>query len=130
MASDLREARVVRTLRVIIGVTIALGVLAFLFGGMAFGIFALLFYAPAGWVYWRPRWPQIVVWIMWTTTLAMVPVLWVVDQLHQLRVAPAYLMAIVLVLIVCVMPVVRLTNKTPRDPREAKIPSARVVRRR
>jgi len=116
-------------LRVVVATTLALGALAFALGGDRFRIFALLFYVPAAWVYWRPRWGQILVWIMWTTTLAMVPVLLVVDRLHELRVAPVYLMSIVLVLIVVVMPIVRLMAKTPRDPRETKIPVARVVRR-
>jgi hypothetical protein len=129
MASDPREAQVVRTLRVIIAITVVLGVLAVALGSGFFAVFAIAFYAPAAWVYWRPRWGQIVIWIMWTTTLAMIPVFRVLDRLDTLRVAPGYLMGIVLVLIVCVMPLVRVMNKPPRIPREVKIPVARVVRR-
>ena len=151
---DPRETEVVRLLHVAIGLVVMLGVLAIVAGGVdqltgsnrvhvepaVPGVQLLsivLLLLPAGWVYRRPRWPQIVVWIMWASSWLMLGFIlqvdtdrgsWLgMDSFWIYVVTRVCTIAIGFTVIVAV-PLIRASHKSPRLPPKPKLPKARVVR--
>jgi len=124
--AEIREANVVRVLRGLTVVTAALALLA-----VAFDRYYVIFVAglivPSSWMYWRPRWGQLVAWMMWMVPLVMLGLLIHIDHLARIATTSTWLVGCATALIMIVMPLVRMSNKPPRVKR-TKLPSARVVR--
>jgi hypothetical protein len=132
MASDteIRERNVLRVLRGLVGVVLALAILAVLLD-RNYAIFAGTLIVPSSWVFWRPQWAQLLTWIMWTVPLYMLGTMIHIGRLDRLTSRSALLLGSVFVLIVIVMPLVRRTHRSPRAPRMktgAKLPVARALR--
>jgi hypothetical protein len=151
-----REAIVVRRLRRCIGFVLAFGVFVIVLGyvpirtidvayreqiGRAgsdeLSLFVVLLLLPAGWVYRKPRWPQLVVWIMWITSWLMLLAIFSLGspdpmegdaELGWVRTLIICLLALMGACVVIVMPLIRWTHKAPSPPRRPDLPSARIVR--
>ncbi|HEY5952088.1 MAG TPA: hypothetical protein VIV40_41610 [Kofleriaceae bacterium] len=98
-------------------------------------VFVVLLLAPAGWVYRKPRWPQLVMWIMWLVTwLMLATVMMIGDEPHEMirpfwvRAAMTLALSLIGCVVVIVMPLVRNLHKSPPLPRPTRLPSARVLR--
>ena len=125
--AEAREADVVRVLRALTVVTAALALLAVAFD-RHYLIFAAGMIVPSSWMYWRPRWGQLVAWMMWMVPLVMLGLLIHVDHMERIATPSTWLIGGATALIMIVMPLVRISNKPPRAKR-SKLPSARVVRK-
>ncbi len=124
---DVREANVVRVLRGLVVVTCCLGLLATMLDRRYVVIVGAVL-VPSGWVYWRPRWGQVVLWAMWTIQFVMLGLMLEIDHLARLATPSAMLLGSITTLIVIVMPLVRRTNRQPVEKRSPNLPQARVVR--
>ena len=127
MASD-REQDVIGTLRALIVFMCVLGALAGLLARPAFQLFVIAFFLPAAWVYWRPRWLQILVWAAWSFVLMIVGV---ILSIGATTISMSTTLMVGALLVLALLPAVRSTHKQPRlpSPPRAKIPGARVVRK-
>lgn len=154
MDADERERSVVRRLRQAIALVIVLGALAIALGYLdvtvtdldyrdhveragsdVLSIFVLVLIAPAAWVLRRPRWPQLVVWIMWLTSWVMLGAIFALPGGSSEMVMPFWIRPLItaslaaIAGIVCiVLPLIRGAHKSPPLPRDTKLPPARVVR--
>jgi hypothetical protein len=132
MASDaeVRERNVVRVLRGLVAVVLALALLAVVLD-TDYAIFAGALIVPSSWVFWRPQWAQLVTWIMCTVPLVMLGTMIHIGKLERLTTPSALQLGSACVLILIVMPLVRWTHRSPRVPRPkpgAKLPVARALR--
>lgn len=129
MASDddVREANAVRVLRGLIVVIVLVGALAILLERrytMLVGAILL----PSGWVYWRPRWGQLVLWCMWTLPWFMLGALLHADHPERLGTPSGFLAGSIAILIIAVLPLVRQAYRARRPTKRSRLPRARVVR--
>jgi hypothetical protein len=120
------EKQVVFTLRMLVLAIAAVGVTAGLVGTNMLRLYAIGFFAPIGWVYWRPRMPQILVWIMWSTTLSMLAVIVALGEGGLFQRNGHWLMLVCGVMVTVVLPLVRRLNRSPALPRPTRLPEARV----
>jgi hypothetical protein len=124
--ADMRDHNVVRVLRGLIVVTCLLGMLAVMLD-RHYAAFIGTLLVPAGWVYWRPRWAQLVTWSMWLVPPVMTGVIMHIDRTEQLWTPSGFLTFAIVVLVIVVMPLVRLRSRGVRQQR-SNLPEARVVR--
>ena len=124
-----RERNVVSMLRGLTLVIAVTGVLAVLLDNR-YAVFVGAFLVPSTWVFWRPRWGQIVAWIMWCVPLVMLALLLLIGHMHQLRTPSAWLSGVAVLLAVVGLPLVRRLHRAPRMPRNTRLPQARVIRGR
>ncbi len=129
MASDddIREANAVRVLRGLIVVIVLVGALAIVLE-RRHTIFIGAILLPSGWVYWRPRWPQLVLWCMWTLPLFMLGAVLHADHPERLGTPSSFLAGSIVILIIVVLPLVRQAYRAPRPTKRSRLPRARVVR--
>ncbi len=120
-----------KRLRAAILVIVALGVVAGFDPHGYRRAFVIAFNLPAAWTYVRPRWPLILIWIMWAVTGAMLAVILALGERGPILASWSHwLMAAATVLLCVGLPIVRLTQGDSRRAREragkARIPVARV----
>lgn len=154
MDADDRERFVIRRLRQAIAFVIGLGALAIalgyldvtvtdleyqrhveLAGGDELSCFVIALLAPGAWAFRRPRWPQLVIWIMWLSTWLMLGMMVALpgesnEGLDPFWIRPLItgtLVAIATIVFV-VLPTIRSTHKSPPLPRPSRLPAARVIR--
>jgi hypothetical protein len=159
--AESREQRLVRTLRVLIATVYTLGVAVIAIaqmdieitdrqyvsyiqraGSQELTLFVAIVLLPGIWPLYRPRWPQLGVWIMWAVTWTMFAIIFslggargpAVELVAHLVVPwwppfaiPALLGAMGLLLLV-VIPLVRRTHPSPPIPPRSRLPEARLVR--
>jgi len=129
MESEETEERILGRLRALILVIIALGVVAAIVGTRTTRWFVPMLYLPVALAYPRPRWSQILVWIMWSTTWAMLALILAIDGRPKLFTAPAHwLMTISVGLLMVGLPLLRWYLTSPRFG-ASDIPRARIHRR-
>lgn len=145
---------IVRRLRIAIGVAVALGVLTIVLGYIPVSItdmdyqrhleragsdeltlLVVMMMLPVGWAYRRPKWPLLVMWIMWLTTWLMLGAILFIadtDQAYEM-VDPFWMRPLLVVTTIAmalvvdvVLPVLRGRNKSPPP---STLPNARVVDR-
>jgi hypothetical protein len=100
-----------------------------LIGESGVRFFVICFYLPAAWVYARPRWPMITIWIMWAVTWGMLATMLALGGKPELLEPPSHwLMAGAAFLLCVVVPLVRLGHRSPALPRpgSSRIPEARI----
>jgi hypothetical protein len=132
MASDaeIRESNVLRMLRGLVIVVLALALLAVVLD-RHYTIFAAAMIVPSSWVFWRPQWAQLLTWIMVVVPLDMLGVMIHIGHWERLATPSARMLGAASALIVIVMPLVRRLHRSPRAPRPkpgAKLPTARALR--
>ena len=129
MASS--EDTVVRRLRAIIFVMFGLGIAAAIVGTGEVRFFVGCFFIPGAWAYLRPRWPALVIWIMWASTIGMLGFLLAIGGKTELLDSSAHwLMSIVSALLFIALPLVRrMHDAPPMRSGRSRIPEARVHRR-
>lgn len=116
-----------RRLRAVILVILALGVVAGFNPHGYMRAFVIAFNLPAAWTYVRPRWPLILIWIMWSVTWVMLAMILALgDKGPVLATWSHWLMAAATVLLCVVLPLVRLTHGRKARGRRSRIPEARV----
>jgi hypothetical protein len=125
------ERQAVTRLRAVILVILALGVIAGFQPHGYMRAFVIAFNLPAAWTYVRPRWPLILIWIMWSVTWVMLAVIiGLGDRGPVLATWSHWLMAAATLILCVVLPLVRLTQGESRRPRaragSIRIPEARV----
>jgi hypothetical protein len=127
-AGEVHEAAMLRPLRALVLVIILLGITAALLGTNEMHLFVPVYYLPAGIVFVRPRWSQMLIWIMWSATWGMLAMMIAIDSRPALFTVPSHwLMAGASVLLVVALPLLRWFL-SPRSA-SAAIPEARVHRR-
>lgn len=129
MRSDERQA--VTRLRAVILVILALAAIAGFNPHGFMRAFVIAFCLPAAWTYVRPRWPLILIWIMWSVTWVMLAVIIALgDRGPVLATWSHWLMAAATAILCVVLPLVRLTHGDSRRPRalggSSRIPEARI----
>jgi hypothetical protein len=105
--------------------------------GVQFCLF--LFAVPAGFVSMRPRWPAIVLWIMWTMTWGTLAITLALGGGSGRMPSASYaLLAAACLLLYSAIPLVRRTHAAPSVPRQRtggttrprdRIPQARIHKR-
>jgi hypothetical protein len=126
--TDAIEAAMLRPLRALIVVILALGIAAALVGSSRMHVFVPVFYLPAVITYARPRWAQVLIWIMWSSSWGMLAMILAIDGRPGLFAVPSHwLLASSSALLVVALPLLRWFL-SPRSASSA-IPEARVLRR-
>jgi hypothetical protein len=128
MDTDAREREIVWRLRAVIAAAQVVAIVAMLVGNAYDLLLVAALFVPAPWVFWRPRWGQIMVWIMWAVPVLMLSLLISLDRTPVMTASHA-LVGIVVALVVVVLPFVRRGHRPPPMPRNLWIPEARLVRR-
>jgi hypothetical protein len=149
--SDEREARVVRGLRQATACAAAFGVLAICLGYLEVTITDLeyrrhveragsdevhhLAAAARGVDVARPRWPQLVAWIVWLTTWLVLGALLAIHEEPYEMIDPLWLrplitasIAMMALVVVVVLPLIRRTHGSQHPRRDPPLPPARTVR--
>jgi len=129
MESEETEERILGRLRAMILVIIGLGIAAAIVGTPATRWFVPMLYLPVAMVYPRPRWSQILVWIMWSVTWGMLALILAIGGRPALFTAPAHwLLTISVGLLFAGLPLLRWYLTSPRFG-ASDIPRARIHRR-
>ncbi len=117
-------------LRVIIVVMFGLGITAAVIGTGSMRFFLLCFFVPGGWALVSPRWPAILLWIMWSSTIGLLGVLLTIGTRHSLfSVWSHWLVASITLLLFFGLPLVRRLHDAPNYRRgRSRIPEARIHR--
>lgn len=125
------EDQIVTRLRAIIFVMFGLGVAAALTGSPDARFFVICFFLPGPWAYASPRWPAIVIWVMWASTIGMLGFLLALGGMPSLLEQPTlWLMGLVSALLFVALPLVRRMHEAPPVMRgRSRIPEARIFRR-
>ena len=125
------EDQIVTRLRAIIFVMFGLGVAAAITGSPDARFIVISFFLPAPWAYVSPRWPAIVIWIMWFGTIAPLGFMLALGGVPSLLEQPTLLlMGVVSALLVIALPLVRRMHESPPVMRgRSRIPEARIFRR-
>jgi hypothetical protein len=125
------EDTIVLRLRAIILVMFGLGITAAVIGSSSVRFFALCFFIPAGWAYVSPRWPAILVWLMWSSSVGLLGLLIALGGEERLFGPPSHwLLAAAAGLLFIALPLVRRMHEAPNYRRgRSRIPEARIHRR-
>lgn len=125
------EDTTVLWLRTIIVMMFGLGITAAVIGDGGVRFFALCFFIPGGWAYLSPRWPAILVWIMWSSSVGLLGLLIGLGGTPALFHAPSHwLMGAVAGLLFVALPLARRMHEAPNYRRgRSRIPEARIHRR-
>jgi hypothetical protein len=125
------EDRIVLRLRALIFVIFGLGIAAAVAGNGDVRFFVVCFFIPGGAAYIRPRWPAIVIWIMWASTIGLLGFLLALGGVPDLLHSPSlWLMGTASALLFIAMPLVRRMGEAPPMLRgRARIPEARIHHR-
>jgi hypothetical protein len=127
-ADEAHEARMLRPLRGLTFVILALGFTAALIGDSQMRLFVPVFYLPAGITFVRPRWSQMLIWIMWSATWGMLAMMIAIGSRPALFTVPSHwLMAAAAALLFAALPLLRW-YLSPRSASSA-LPEARVLNR-
>jgi hypothetical protein len=127
-AREVHERAIRRPLRILILAVIVLGVAAAIVGSRQMRQFIPIVYLPAAIAYVRPRWSQLLIWIMWSATWAMLALFMAIDTRPELFTVPSHwLLASSTALLVIALPLLRwfLSSRAPASA----IPIARIHRR-
>lgn len=123
------DARIVRSLRALILVIIALGVLAAVVGSRQMRWFIPIYFLPVAITYARPRWSQILIWIMWSVSWGMLAMLIAIGGRPALFTVPSHWLLASAATLQCIaLPVLRWFVESPRFGAN-RIPQARIHRR-
>jgi hypothetical protein len=115
-------------LRALIFVILVLGIAAAYVGSHQMRLFAPVFYLPAGIAFVRPRWSQILIWIMWSVTWGMLAMFIAIGGRPAMFTVPSHwLMGSSGALLLVALPLLRWFL-SPRFAR-SRLPEARVLRR-
>ena len=125
--AQIRERTVVGMLRGLTLVIASIGIFAMALD-RHYAVFVGMFMVPATWVYWRPRWGQIVAWMMWCVPLVMLGLMLHIGHMERLGTPSAWLSGAAVLLVLVGLPLVRRLHRAPRMPRNTRLPQARVVR--
>jgi hypothetical protein len=124
-ASEALELRILRPLRALIFVIIALGIAAALVGNNQMRLFVPVFYLPAAITFVRPRWSQMLIWIMWSATWAMLAMMIAIGSKPALfTVSSHWLVGSAAALLVVALPLLRwflLPRSAPSAMPEARV---------
>jgi len=125
------EDQIVTRLRAIIFVMAGLGIAAAVTGSPDARFFVICFFIPGAWAYVSPRWPAIVIWIMWTSTIGLLAFLLAIGGKPDLLGSPTtWLMGMVVALLFVALPLVRRMHEAPPVMRgRSRIPEARIYQR-
>ena|SRR5687767_14241547 len=131
MASDPREAEIALRVRATVVVAAIIGIATVLVEPRQNGFFMAVLFAPAGWVFMRPRWGRIVMWAMWIVPIVMLLALINVERFAQFVAPTGILVGMISVLVLVVIPLVRRGYRQPPLPmsRQSNLPAARMVKR-
>lgn len=129
MASDPREAETVLRVRATVVVAVIIGIATVLVEPKQNGFFMACLFAPAGWVFMRPRWGRIVMWAMWIVPIVMLLALVNVQRFAQFMAPTGILVGMIATLVIVVIPLVRRGHRQPPLPRSSNLPHARMVKR-
>jgi hypothetical protein len=122
------EESIITPLRGLILVIIALGVLAAIVGSAQMRWFIPIFYLPVAVTYKRPRWSQILIWIMWSVTWGMLAMILAIGGRPALFTVPSHWLLASASAVLCVaLPCARWYLESPHS--SSRIPQARVHRR-
>jgi hypothetical protein len=128
MDADTRERRIVLAIRATVLVMFALGFAAAALGSDTMRLFVIWLLIPGAWLYARARMAQIVIWIMWSSTFTLLAILVTVGERALMQRTSDWLVAAIWVLLVVALPVIRTRQKEPPQPRDGKLPRARIVK--
>ena len=125
------EEHIVRRLRALIFVMFGLGIAAGIIGTGEVRFFVICFFIPAGWAYMQPRWPAIIIWIMWASTVGMLGFLLAIGGDTELLDLPSHwIIGAIGGLLFIGLPLVRRMGEAPPIVRgRSRIPEARIHRR-
>lgn len=125
------EDAIVRRLRAIILVMVGLGITAAVIGDFGVRFFTLCFFIPAVGAYISPRWPAILLWIMWSSSVGLLGFLLSLGGTDRLFESPSHwLLAVAAGLLCIALPLVRRMHEAPNYWRgRSRIPEARIHRR-
>jgi hypothetical protein len=154
--AERRERTIVWLLRAIITATFALGACAIVLGyqivpathlrsyvdynrdlgGDLTAASAIAILVPGVWAWWRPRWPQLIFWIMWTVPVAMLIAmlsLGAPSMLEETQGDLAWLLyatfGLIVLVISAALPIVRSRHRSPPLPAPGpRLPPARALR--
>jgi hypothetical protein len=124
------EDQIVRRLRALIFVIFGLGGAAAVTGSDELRFFVLWFFVPGIGAYARPRWPAIVIWMMWASTIGMLGLLLAIGGKPELLDKPSHwFVGGAAALLFIAVPLVRRMHEAPPILRSRRIPEARIYRR-
>jgi hypothetical protein len=122
------EAPLLRPLRGLILVILALGIAAAVVGSKGMRLFLPVYFLPVAIAYARPRWSQILIWNMWSLTWGMLAMLLAIDGRPALFTVPSHwLLTSAGALQLVALPLVRWSLLRPAA---SAIPAARLHQRR
>jgi hypothetical protein len=129
MASS--EQQIVRRLRALIFSIVGLCIAAAIIDRGEISFFSICFLLPGAWTYLNPRWPSIVIWIMWSSAIGMLAFILAIGGKPGLVEGPAHvLLLIAACLLFFAVPLVRRMHEAPPVMRgRSRIPEARIHRR-
>lgn len=123
------DARTVRSLRALILVIIALCAVAAVLGSRQMRWFIPVYCVPVAIAYGRPRWSQLLIWIMWSATWGMLALFVAIGGRPALFTVPSHWLLASAAALQCIaLPLLRWALESGRFG-ASRLPEARIHRR-